>query len=308
MVAVVLISCNQYKSKKQDNLSDLKIVYNVLEDAENDNYEIYVMDTDGSGKKNISNREGVDWVYYAYEDKIYFVSDRDTTHRMYFLYEMDADGNNVKRISDLRLQDSFLGSRNDGEEVIILPHTKIDSVFLIINNDGKIVKSIYPDLPYLADPFFSPDGKQIVFRGGKDKTENGLKYIDELYLINVEGSGLKQLTYYPADDTTAEWFAYRAGPPIWEANRNIISYASKQNGNYSIYSISPDGTGLNQITPDSTDEIYHSWSPGGDWLVFDGVQKEDNYDIFLMNYQTKEIKKLTTEAKYEQGPVFVKRN
>lgn len=303
-VAVVFISCNQ--NEKKENLSDFKIAYNVLEDAEKDNYEIYMMNSDGTDKKNISNWEGVDWVYYAYGDKLYFLSDRDTTHRIYFLYEMDADGNNVKQISNIRLQDSFFGSRNDGDELIILPHTRIDSVFLIINREGEVVESVFPGLPYIADPYFSPDGNQIVFRGGKVKTENGLKYIDELYLMKVGESEPKQLTHYPADDTTAEWYAYKAGPPIWEPNRNSISYASKQNGNYSIYTINPDGTELTQLTPDSTDEIYHSWSPEGEWLVFDGVQEDDNYDIFLMNYQTKEIKRLTTNLKYEQGPVFVR--
>lgn len=218
---------------------------------------------------------------------------------------MDADGNNVRKISNVRLQDSFLSSRNDSEEIIVLPHTRIDSVLLIINKDGEIVKSIFPNLPYIADPFFSPEGNQIVFRGGSVKTENGLKYIDELYLMNLDGSEPKQLTFYPVNDTTAEWYAYKAGPPIWEPNRNIITYPSKQNGNYSLYSIKPDGTELTQITPDSTDETYHSWSPGGNWLVFDGIQEENNYDIFLMNFESKEIKRLTTDEKYEQGPVFV---
>jgi TolB protein len=126
--------------------------------------------------------------------------------------------------------------------------------------------------------------------------------------MDITSGKPKQLTHYPEDDTTAEWYAYKAGPPIWEANRNIITYASKQNGNYSIFSINPDGTELTQITPDSTDELYHSWSPEGDWIVFDGVQDEDNYDIFIMNYNNKEIKRLTNDSKYEQGPVFVKQN
>ena len=305
-ISFLLISCKIYKTQKSESLSDIKIAYNVFEDPETDNYEIYIMNPDGSDKKNISNTEGVDWLYYAYGDKLYFVSDRDTTRRMYFLYEMDSDGNNIRKISDVRLQDSYLGTRKNGDEIIVLPKTNIDSVFLIINSNGEIVKSVYPDLPYIADPFFSPDGNQIVFRGGKIKSELGPKYIDELYIMNVEGGIPKQLTYYPANDTTAEWFAYRAGPPIWEPNRNIISFASKQNGNYSIFTIKPDGTELTQVTPDSTNEVYHSWSPGGEWIVFDGVPEENNYDILLMNFETKEIKRLTTDAKYEQGPVFVR--
>mgnify|MGYP003539775392 FL=1 len=56
-----------------------KIAYNVYEDTAKDNYDIYIMNMDGSGQKNITNTPGVEWVYYAYEDKIFFISDRDTT-------------------------------------------------------------------------------------------------------------------------------------------------------------------------------------------------------------------------------------
>ena len=306
LLALLLFSCSQDKVDEPESLSDCKIAYNVLEDAENDNYEIYVMNTDGSDKKNISNWKGVDWAYFAFKDKIYFLSDRDTCHRCaYFLYESDAEGNNVRKITSFPLKDSWLSGRKAGKELIVTPKSKNDSAFYIIDLDGNVLDKVYTGFPYYNDPAFSPDGKQIIFRGGKVKTENGLKYIDELYIMIVDGGERKQLTFYPATDTTAEWYAYKAGPPIWEPNRNIITYPSKQNGNYSIYSIQPDGTELTQITPDSTDETYHSWSPGGEWLVFDGIQEENNYDIFLMNFESKEIKRLTTDEKYEQGPVFV---
>jgi len=89
-----------------------KIVFNVLEDREKDNYDIYSMNMDGSDRKNITNTPGVEWVYYAYEDKVYYISDKDTCHRCYFLYEMDAEGNSKRKISNLQLEDSWM-SRYD---------------------------------------------------------------------------------------------------------------------------------------------------------------------------------------------------
>lgn len=49
--ALLFFSCNQNRIDKPESLSDYKIAYNVLEDEENDNYEIYVMNIDGSEKK-----------------------------------------------------------------------------------------------------------------------------------------------------------------------------------------------------------------------------------------------------------------
>lgn len=73
IVSVILCAFLGCRSEKQ-----YKIAYNVAYDIEKDDYEVFIMDMDGRNKKNISNHEGVDWVYYAWKDKIYFVSDRDT--------------------------------------------------------------------------------------------------------------------------------------------------------------------------------------------------------------------------------------
>jgi len=124
--------------------------------------------------------------------------------------------------------------------------------------------------------------------------------------MKIEGQEERQPTQYPAGDTTAEWYAYKAGPPIWDSNRNLISYSSRQNSNYSIFSIKPDGTGLNQITADGLNEIYNSWSPDGNRLVYDGSDTdESNYDIFLMDIRSGKVNRLTTDSTYEQDPVFV---
>ena len=97
-----------------------KIVYNVLHDTATGNYEVYIMNMDGSDQKNISRYAGLDWVYRTYKDKIYFVSDRDTScKRCYKLYEMDQEGNGIRKISDLVLEDSWMDVRKNGKEMIV---------------------------------------------------------------------------------------------------------------------------------------------------------------------------------------------
>jgi len=157
--------------EKSTDSDRLKIAYNVFHNPYMDDYEIFVMNLGGSGKKNIGQWEGVDWAYYAYRNKIYFVSDRDTVHSRYFLYEMDADGNNVRKISVVRLADSFMGTRKNGTEWIVKPHSLIDSVFYVVEANGEVVQKFDAGKPYHADPFFSPDGTEIVFRGALKKSK-----------------------------------------------------------------------------------------------------------------------------------------
>lgn len=284
----------------------LKIAYNVWYDTLNDNYEIFVMDKDGKNQKNISNWKGVDWVYAAYKDKLYFLSDRDTTHRKYFMYEMDANGENVRKISNFLLMDSWLASRNNGTEFLVTSKTDGEKAFYIIDINGNIITRLAPPLGSFNDPAFSPDGKQIIFRGSHDAFSKDRKDVDELYTMNEDGTDLKQLTHYPMDDTTVVWHNYHAGPPFWEPNKNVISYMSFQKGNYSIYTINPDGGNVKQLTDSSMNQGYHTWSPDGKWIVFDASDlSNNNFDIYMMKSDGSELQQLTSDWKFEQAPVFV---
>ena len=139
--AAALTACGiQSKNQNNGRQPQYRIAYNVLADPEADDYEIFTMNPDGSGKKNISNRQGLEWTYYAYRDKILFISDRDTCRRCcYILYEMGIDGENVRKVSDICLADSWMSSRKNGAELIVTPHRSVDSAFYIINLQGKVL-------------------------------------------------------------------------------------------------------------------------------------------------------------------------
>lgn len=264
------------------------------------------MNADGSDKRNISNHHGVDWVYYANEDRLYFISDRDTTLRKYFLYEMKWDGTEIRKITDFLVHDSWISSRKNGEELLVNINENDDfdtrDLFIITKN-GEIVTQLTDDEYNNTDAHFSPDGSQIVFRTNRAK-------FDELFIINDDGTGIKQVTKYPENDTSALEWEYHAGPPMW-TKPNRISYISKQNDNYSIFTIAPDGSKFTQITPDTTiqgypsNEGWHSWSKDDSLIAFNFTDWQGNFDIYIMNSDGSNIKKLTDDIKYEQAPVFV---
>lgn len=288
------------------SIEDLRIVYNVLLNEAEDNYEIFIMDSDGKNVQNLSDNKAVDWAYYAYEDKIYFLSDRDTSQRKFFLYEMDMKGKNIKRISKNLMADSWFNSRKNNSEFIIRPHSLIDSAFYLIDKQGNILNKINPGLPYFSDPTFSPDGEQIVFRGGRTKSKRIAGFSEELFIMNANGSGTTQLTRYPLTDTTAQWYEYHAGPPHWHPSGEYLTFQSKQAGKYSLYAVDKKGQQW-KLTDHSMNEGYHSWSPDGEWLaveVFDSLQTQ--FHIALIDMNSGEMNILTDTAyQYQQGPVFV---
>lgn len=302
-------ACNSGKERPADDRQFfLKIVYNVELDSANDNYEIFVMDFSGANKRNISNHPGVDWAYHTIGDKIYFLSDRDSCHRCFHLYETDIYGTNIRRVTNFRMKDSWMSSRNNGSEMIVTPHPTIDSAFYVINLEGEIIEKIYPGLPYFNDPAFLSDNKKIVFRGSNNKFEKETGYLDELFTMNTDGTGLHQLTHFPVEDTTTTWNDYHAGAPSLIPESDNISYISKQNGTYSIFSIDKNGGDASQITSDGFNQGWHNWSPDAKYIVFDGcsVKRDSNYDIFLMDIEGRNISRLSFDTLYEHAPLFVK--
>ncbi len=289
--------------------SNYKIVYNVLEDREKDNYEIYSMNMDGTDKKNITNTPGVEWVYYAYGNKVYYISDADTCHRCYFLYEMDADGNNKRKISELQLEDSWMGSRNNGTEMIVTGRIgKLRQQLFIVNIKTGTYQQLSNDtVSYKTDPVFSPNGKQIVLRYRPDRKLRQTVF-DELWLLDDQAKPIRQLTNFPKADSTTPWYEYHAGPPQWNRKHNFISFMSRQNKQTQIYAVNIDGTKQWQLTSGELSSGWHAWSDDGEWLVMDKSTHEGkNFDIYLLHYPTGKITRLTDDIKTEQAPVLVRK-
>ncbi|MEC7771057.1 MAG: hypothetical protein VX798_07730 [Bacteroidota bacterium] len=289
---------------------DLGIVYNVLRDAEIDDYEVFSMNLDGSNKKNITNRYGVEWSYFSHRDTLYFISDRNSCKRCFFLYKSNFNGENPQKVSGLELTDSWMSSRKNGSEIIVKPKTLFESTFYILNKEGTVIQEVDTDLPFAADPLFVNNGKQVVFRGGLSKNKLIDGFNEELYIIDVDGQNRKQLTHYPEADSTAGKYGYRAGAPKLHPTENFVTYQSKQNGKYSLYAVSLDGKKQWKLTDNTENEGWHDWSPDGKWLVIELFDDEQSqFHIGLMNWETKEMKMLTdTTYKYQQAPNFIYKN
>jgi Tol biopolymer transport system component len=108
------------------------------------------------------------------------------------------------------------------------------------------------------DPSWSPDGSRLVFTGltGFRDLNNRRSNLD-IYVVNVDGTGLRRLTYARASD----------GAPAWGVGESAgrIAFARNRSRRDDIYTVRPDGTGLRRVVRDGTEP---SWSPDGSRLAF----------------------------------------
>jgi TolB protein len=120
----------------------------------------------------------------------------------------------------------------------------------IINSDGSHLEVLTDGKGNYGFPSWSPDGKQIVYRGASDSLKG-------LFIVDVEARKITRLTTNSHDNF-----------PGWSPNGDLIAFTGKREGNYDIYTIKPDGSDLKRLTTDPGNDAHSVWSPDGKWIAF----------------------------------------
>ncbi|MEO7145911.1 MAG: hypothetical protein ABI165_20650 [Bryobacteraceae bacterium] len=133
----------------------------------------------------------------------------------------------------------------------------------IANADGGGFRAVTNAAGNAGFPSWSPDGKRIVYRVAG--SEQGLR------IVNLEDGKVATLT------TEYDNF------PDWSPKGDLIEFTSFRSGDFEIYTIRPDGSGLRQLTTTGGNDAHGVWSPGGEWIVFSSSRMGWK-DEALLNY------------------------
>ena len=156
-------------------------------------------------------------------------------------------------------------------------------------------------------PSWSPDGSQIAFVSGEPPmTKPGQRGVDpELWVVRVNGHGLKRLTDNNVRDETpawspdGKWIAFfsnrrghkglwvigadgrrahplgiRGGEPAWSPDGTQLAFAHARTGagreTVDLYVANADGSGTKRLTHERVGVVSHhpSWSPDGGSIVY----------------------------------------
>ncbi len=235
-----------------------KVAFSSLRDG---NYEIYVMNADGSEQINISQDRFLDrdpdWS--SDSTMIAFSSDRPSTAGTGTeIWIMNADGSNPRQVTSNEGNDLGPSWSPDGTKIAFeTPPRQGGSAIHVINADGTGQRQLTGTTLNDNSPDWSPDGTKIAFSGAH-----------EIFVVNENGSGLTRLTFTLANDEH----------PSWSPDGTKIVFMSNRDGNNEIYVMNADGSEQTRLTNTPNQEMYPSWSPDGTKIVF-----EIRDDIYIMD-------------------------
>lgn len=208
-------------------------------------WNLYLMDPSGGSVRNLTD-DPVDSIDPAWSpDGRTLAFGRDST-----IWLMD--------VSSGQEQETGLSGR--------APSWSRDGRRLAMAADGIVIVAL--DVIGLSAPAAepaSPPSGRVAFASNRDGDF-------EIFVLDVSGTGVNQLTHNSDDDRD----------PAWDPWSDALAFASDRGGNFDIYTIHADGTGLRRVTDHAADDRAPAFSPEGDVIAFVST-RTGNEDIYLVS-------------------------
>lgn len=202
------------------------------------NYEIYLINTDGTGTLRLTNDPAGDIAPAWSPDGTRLVFVRIATGSgLQQVMRMNADGSSVTPLT----APGSAGEPAWSPDGATIAYGSAGALWTM-NADGSGQALLFDDLISADQPAWSPDGEQIAF-AGVDANQ-------DIFIINADGSGLRNLTNTPSGEIQ----------PTWAPDGDYIAFNAFRNGNNEIARRKVDGSGEVLLSPIGAEDQHPSWS------------------------------------------------
>jgi len=275
--------------------------------------QIYTLDLASGDTQLVSTGEGRTTCSYYYPkgDRILYASTHhwDPTcppspdmsqgyvwalYPTYDIFSADSDGSNMVQLTESWGYDAEATFSPVEDLVVFTSMRDGDLEIYTMRGDGSDVRRLTHKTGYDGGPFFSADGKKIVYRSGYPspggETDDYRRLLAqglirpsalEIFVMDADGSNQTQVT---------ENGAANFGPYFHPSGEKILfssNLGDSTGREFDIYMVNVDGTGLEQITFSQGFDGFPMFSPDGKYLVFGSNRNEShpgNTNVFIAEW------------------------
>ena len=212
----------------------------------------------------------------------------------------------------------------DGSKVVFASDRDGNGEIYVMRADGSRPANLTRHEAWDTDPCWSPDGRRIAFKsdrhGEREVGPSGSgHYNSDIFIMNADGSGVRQLTFDPVDARDPAWSpdglsivytSWRDAPgppaiyridlasgadqrlsgdhwvsdPSWSPDGASIAFVRDSDRTSHVWVMAADGSGARQLTSGKAWVWSPTWSPDGTRIAFERDDRDDDVgsDIYVV--------------------------
>lgn len=217
---------------------------------------------------------------------IVFASNRGGS---YDLYLKVLDGDTQTQLTNGIGEVSSASFSPDGKTIVFSNNVAGKPSLWTVDADGQHILMLYEGVGNIASPVWSPNGKSIAFVMSSTETPEAY----EAFIYDTETKNVAPVTKGHLSNT--------GGSVDWSPDGRFLLLFAGLSGEHEVYrlelvsgEITPLTTGGNNFAP--------SYSPDGQWIVFNSTRASTDANIFIMRPDGTDIRQLTTDTEPDWQP------
>ncbi len=244
--------------------------------------EIFICDVDGHNRRRITFDRSIALLPRWSPDgkKLIYNSYRDGGP---MLYLKDMETGKDRRISSRQGLNIGACWAADGQRLALTLSRGDNPDIYTIDLNGNILKRLTDHWGIDVSPTYSPDGSKLAFVSNRSGSP-------QIYVHDLETGEERRLTYEGKYNTSPSW-----------SSMDQIAYSGMNNGSFDVFTINPDGSGLQNLTQGRGNNEDPSWSRDGRYIAFSS-NREGGYHLYIMTAGGRVQKRITFQDGEQTSP------